>query len=61
MHQSDFSSIATKRYRKYRVKQTKESLKKKVISFLFRLFQAIARTLQKAGILRRKVETVTVE
>jgi hypothetical protein len=61
MHQSDFSSIAAKRYRKYRLKQNKESLKKKLISFLFRLFQAIARTLQKAGILKRKVETVTVE
>jgi hypothetical protein len=61
MHQPDFSSVAAKRYRKYRLKQSRDSFKKKVISFLFRLFQAIARALQKAGLLRRKVETVTVE
>lgn len=59
--QSDYSSLAAKRYRKYRLKQHKEAFKKKVVNFLFRLLQAIARTLQKARILRRKVETVTVE
>jgi hypothetical protein len=59
--QSDYSSLAVRRYRKYRLERNKESFKRKVISFLFRLFQAIARTLQRARILGCKVETVAVE
>ncbi|HEX7032978.1 MAG TPA: hypothetical protein VF172_08265 [Nitrososphaera sp.] len=59
--QSDFSSIAAKRYRKYRLEQHKESFKKKGAAFIFRLFTAIARALQKARILRRRVETVAIE
>jgi hypothetical protein len=59
--QSDYSSVAARRYRKYRLEQDKESFKKKIIAFLFRLFQAIAATLQKTKIARRRVESVEVE
>ena len=55
------ASLAAKRYRKYKQEKRKESLAQQVISFLLKVLEAIAKLLEKAGIIRRKVETVSVE
>ena len=56
------SAIAAKRYKQFKKEQRKESVKKKVASFLVKLAMAIVKLLQKARILRRrKVEAVAVQ
>lgn len=55
------ASLAAKRYRKYKQEKRKESLKQQVFSFILKVLEAIAKLLKKAGIIRRKVETVRVE
>lgn len=57
----EYESLARRRYREYRMRERKESIKKKIVSFLIHLFMAIVKVLRKAKILRRKVETVQVE
>jgi hypothetical protein len=59
--QSEYSSLLARRYRQYRRQKSKESAKKKIGSFMFKLFTVIAKALQKAGILRRKVEKIKVD
>jgi hypothetical protein len=59
--QSKYSSFAARRYRQYRRQERKKSAKKKIVAFLLRLFMMIVGVLQKARILRRKVETIRVE
>lgn len=55
------ASLAAKRYRKYKQEKRKESLEQQVISFILKVLEVIAKLLKKAGIIRRKVETVSVE
>lgn len=54
--------IAAKRYRQYKAEKRNDLIQKTIISFLLRLFEAIAKALQKSRIIRRSnVETVKVE
>jgi len=55
------ASLAAKRYRKYKQAKRKELHKQQVISFILKVLAAIAKLLKKAGIVRRRVETVSVE
>lgn len=57
----DPASLAAKRYRKYKQEKRKELQKQQVISFILKVLEAIAKLLKKAGIVRRRVETVSVE
>jgi len=60
--ESKYSSLAARRYRQYQRQKRKEFAKKKIISYLFKLFQAIVKALQKIRVLRRRnVETIIVE
>lgn len=59
--QTEYSSLVARRYRRYKWQKMKESAKKKIISLLFKLFAVSVKALQKAGMLRRKVERVVVE
>jgi len=60
--ESKYSSLAARRYRQYEWQKRKEFAKKKIISYLFKLFQAIVKALQKIRVLRRRnVETIIVE
>jgi hypothetical protein len=55
------ASLAAKRYRKYKQEKRKELHRQQVIAFILKVLEAIAKLLNKAGIIRRRVETVSVE
>lgn len=59
--QSDLSSFAARRYRRYKWEQQKQAIKKKAIALLLKVLEAIAKALQKARIVQRRIETVNVE
>jgi hypothetical protein len=61
MQSEYYSALAARRYRQYTRKQRNEHIRKGIVSFLFELFKVIVKALQKAKILRPKVESVTVE
>ncbi len=55
------ATIAAKRYRKYKQEKRKESLRQQAISSILKVLQALAILLKNAGIIRRKVEKISVE
>jgi len=58
---SEYSSLAARRYRKYQ-RQKRKEFAKKITLYLFKLFHAIVKALQKTKVLRRRnVETIIVE
>ena len=55
-------ALAARRYKKFKAQKRKESIKKRIFSFLFKLLRAIVIMLKKARIIRApKVETIKVE
>jgi len=62
MSEQEYAALAKRRYKVFKKEKRRESIKKKVIGFLFRLFKAIVNVLKKVRVIkRRKVETVKVE
>jgi len=62
MSEQEYGTIAKRRYKGFKKGKRRESMKKKIISFLFKLLRAVVILLKKARIIRtRKVETVKVE
>lgn len=60
--QREYSSFAAKRYRQHKWEKRKESLMQQVAALILRLLQAIVKTLQDAGLIKRRaVEKVVVE
>ena len=60
--QQEYATVAARRYKEFKKQKKKESTKKKVISFLFKLFRAIVTMLKKARVVRKpKVERVKVQ
>jgi hypothetical protein len=58
----NYDSLAAQRYRKYKLKKRKESIKKHLLLRIYLIFRAAIIAMQKAGIIRRsRVEIVTVE
>lgn len=55
------AAIAAERYRHYKAEKRKQTMQKTILSLLLKLFEVIAKVLQNAKIVRRKVETVKVE
>jgi hypothetical protein len=61
MSEQQYGALAKRRYNNFKKQERREFIKKKVVSFLIKLFKAIVRVLRKARILKRKVETIKVE
>jgi len=60
--QPEYSSFAAKRYRQHKWEKRKESLMQQVAALIMRLLQAIVKTLQGAGMMKRRtVEKIAVE
>jgi hypothetical protein len=60
MTQEEYGSLAARRFKQFKKQKRRESIKKKIVAFLYKLFRAIVIVLKKARIIRaRKVENVT--
>ncbi|HEX2558381.1 MAG TPA: hypothetical protein VHK86_08675 [Nitrososphaera sp.] len=58
----EYSNFAAKRYRQHKWEKRKESLMQQIAAIILRLLQAIVKTLQDAGVMKRRaVEKVAVE
>jgi len=57
-----YDALAARRYKKYKWQQRRQSIRKKMLSWIFQIFRAVIIAMQKAGIIRTSnIETVTVE
>jgi hypothetical protein len=56
------AKLAKKRYRQYKQEERKQSIKARIISFIWKVFRAITVLFKKAKIIKKRpVETVIVE